>query len=94
MVLIDKLENYVYLVPMSHSPKSKKRKRSVVDVLFDTVGAVLPSCGPAMRLVELGQSRPLKLGEKFVLWYNSPLCLHCNCNRSKFREERAKMRQM
>lgn len=77
---------------MSHSPKSKKEKRSAIDVFFDTIGAALPSCGPAMRLVELGQERPLKLGEKFVLWYNSPLCLHCNCNRAKFREEKLKMR--
>lgn len=47
-----------------------------------------------MRMVERGQERPLKLGEKFVLFYNSPLCLHCNCNRAKFDEERAKMRAL
>lgn len=45
-------------------------------------------------MVERGQERPLKLGEKFVLFYNSPLCLHCNCNRAKFDEERAKMRAL
>lgn len=77
---------------MSHSSKSKKSKRSTADVFFDTVGALVPSCGPALRMVELGQERPLKLGEKFVLFYNTPLCLHCNCNRAKFKEEKAKMR--
>ncbi|MGZ0655816.1 hypothetical protein ACWPKO_10780 [Coraliomargarita sp. W4R53] len=79
---------------MSHSPKSKKGKRSAIDVFFDAVGSIVPSCGPAMRLVELGQERPLKLGEKFVLLYNTPLCLHCNCNRAKFEEEKAKMRAL
>jgi len=76
---------------MSNLPK---RKRSAADVFFDTIGAVVPSCGPALRMVERGQERPLKLGEKFVLIYNSPLCLHCNCNRPKFNEERAKMREI
>ena len=76
---------------MSQSPKSKKGTRSAADMLFDSLGALLPSCGPAMHLVELGQQRPLKLREKFVLLYNSPLCLHCNCNRRKFEEEKAKM---
>ncbi|NBB79520.1 MAG: hypothetical protein GVY36_08765, partial [Verrucomicrobia bacterium] len=52
------------------------------------------SCGPALRMVERGQERPLNPGEKFVLFYNSPLCLHCNCNRAKFNEERAKMREI
>lgn len=74
--------------------KSPKGKRSAADVFFDTLGAVVPSCGPALRMVELGQERPLKLGEKIVLFYNSPLCLHCNCNRAKFNEERAKMRAL
>jgi hypothetical protein len=77
---------------MSQSPKPIKEKRSAIDICFDTVGALLPSCGPAMRLVSVGQQRRLKFGEKFVLFYNSPLCLHCNCNRAKFREEREKMR--
>jgi hypothetical protein len=76
---------------MSHSSKQKKSKRTATDVFFDTVGAVVPSCGPALRLVELGQERPLKLSEKLVLFYNTPLCLHCNCNRAKFKEEKAKM---
>lgn len=79
---------------MSKHLKSKKSKRSAVDVFFDAVGAVVPSCGPALRMVERGQERPLKIGEKFVLFYNTPLCLHCNCNRAKFKEERAKMRAM
>ncbi len=73
---------------MSASPK---RKRSAVDIFFDAVGAVVPSCGPALRMVEIGQKRPLKLKERIVLLYNSPLCPHCKCNRVKFDEERAKM---
>ncbi|PXA03487.1 hypothetical protein DDZ13_12415 [Coraliomargarita sinensis] len=70
----------------------KTQKRSAADLFFDTVGAVVPSCGPAIKMVELGQERPLSLKERFVLTYNSPLCLHCNCNRRKFKEEREKMR--
>ena len=76
---------------MSISPK---QKRSVVDVFFDTVGAIVPSCGPALRMVERAQERPLKIGERVVLFYNSPLCLHCSCNRAKFKEERAKMKKL
>lgn len=72
----------------------KSYKRSATDLFFDTVGAVVPSCGPALRMVELGQQRPLSLKERFVLTYNSTLCLHCNCNRRKFNEERAKMREI
>lgn len=70
----------------------KPSKRSASDMFFDTLGAIVPSCGPALRMVELGQQRPLSLKERLVLTYNSPLCLHCNCNRRKFNEERAKMR--
>ena len=55
---------------MSDLPKRKKSKRSAVDVFFDAVGAIVPSCGPALRMVERGQERPLKLGEKFVLLYH------------------------
>lgn len=76
---------------MSMSPK---QKRSVVDVFFDTVGAIVPSCGPALRMVERAQERPLKIRERVVLFYNSPLCLHCSCNRAKFKEERAKMKEL
>ena len=73
---------------------SSKRKRTAVDVFFDTVGAIVPSCGPALRMVERAQVRPLKIGERVVLFYNSPLCLHCSCNRAKFKEERAKMKKL
>ena len=72
----------------------KKTKRSATDLFFDTVGAVVPSCGPALRMVVLGQERPLNLREKFVLMYNSPLCLHCSCNRRKFAEEKEKLKQV
>jgi hypothetical protein len=75
------------------SEKSKP-KRTPSDVFFDTIGAVVPSCGPALRMVELGQQRPLSLKERFVLLYNTPLCPHCNCNRAKFVEERAKMKEI
>jgi hypothetical protein len=70
-----------------------KGKRSVADRIFDIVGAIVPSCGSALRLVEMGQSRPLNLREKCVLLYNTPLCPHCQCNREKFNKERAKMLQ-
>jgi hypothetical protein len=79
---------------MRQSPKPNKEKRSVSDICCDTLGSLLPSCGTALRLVSVGQKRRLKLGEKFVLFYNTPLCLHCNCNRAKFREEREKMRRL
>ncbi len=72
----------------------KPQKRTATDIFFDAVGAIVPSCGPALRMVELGQERPLKLSEKLVLTYNSTLCLHCNCNRRKFQEERAKLREI
>ena len=71
-----------------------KQKRSAADVFFDTVGAIVPSCGPALRMVERAQERPLKIGERVILFYNSPLCLHCSCNRAKFKEERAKMKKL
>ena len=73
---------------------SLKQKRSVADVIFDIVGAFVPSCGPALRMVERAQERPLKIGERVILFYNSPLCLHCSCNRAKFKEERAKMKKL
>ena len=73
---------------------SLKQKRSVTDLFFDTVGAIVPSCGPALRMVERAQERPLKIGERFILFYNSPLCLHCSCNRAKFKEERVKMKKL
>jgi len=70
------------------------QKRSVADLFFDTVGSIVPSCGPALRMVERAQKRPLKIGERIILFYNSPLCLHCSCNRAKFKEERAKMKKL
>lgn len=74
--------------------KSKPQSKSFADYAFDVFGAIVPSCGPALRMVELGQERPLKLKERFVLLYNSPLCPHCRCNRAKFNKERAKMREI
>lgn len=68
--------------------------RSAADKLYGAIGTVIPNCGTALRLVELGQERPLTLRERFVLKYNSPLCLHCNCNREKFDEEREKLREI
>ena len=73
---------------MSGKPK---RKDSLADLIYNAVGTVVPSCEPALRMVEIGQKRPLKLKEKFVLFYNTPLCPHCSCNRGKFKEEKAKM---
>lgn len=74
--------------------KTKKSGGSLTDTLFDAVGAIVPSCGSAMRIVELGQQRPLSLREKFVLLYNTPLCPHCQCKRDSFVKERAKMREI
>lgn len=68
-----------------------KKKGTVVDALFDAAGAIVPSCGAAMRLVEEGQKRKLNIRERFVLLYNSPLCPHCQCNREKFNKERKKV---
>ncbi len=65
-------------------------KPSATDRIYSVLGAVIPNCEDALRLVELGQERPLKLHERAVLVYNSPLCLHCNCKREKFDKERAK----
>jgi hypothetical protein len=67
-------------------------KSSSTDRIYSVLGAIFPNCGDALRLVELGQERPLKLHERFVLAYNSPLCLHCNCKREKFDKEREKYR--
>ncbi|MFQ3243247.1 MAG: hypothetical protein ACI9JZ_002958, partial [Lentimonas sp.] len=30
--------------------------------------------------------------ERFILFYNSPLCLHCNCKRVEFDKQRVKLR--
>lgn len=74
--------------------KNKTSQRGIADRAFDLVGAIVPSCGSAMKMVELGQTRRLSLREQFVLLYNSPLCPHCRCNREKFDKERAKMREI
>lgn len=72
------------------SDKSKS-KGSLSDRIYNAVGMVVPNCESALRMAETGQKRPLNLKEKFVLFYNSPLCPHCSCNREKFKEEKAKM---
>jgi len=82
---------FIGSIPVS---SKKLRERSATDAFFDVVGAMVPSCGPALRMVELGQKRPLSLKERFVLTYNSTLCPHCNCNRRKFNEERLKLREI
>ena len=66
----------------------------MTDRAYALMGAVVPSCMDGLRLVELGKNRPLRLHERFALLYNSPLCLHCNCNRAKFNKERAKLREI
>ena len=68
--------------------------RSAADKIYGAIGTVIPNCGTALRLVEIGQERPLTFRERFVLKYNSPLCLHCNCNRDKFDEELERMREI
>ena len=73
---------------------NKKSPKSMSDHLCDFIGKLIPNCSDGMRLVELGQKRPLKLSERFALFYNSPLCLHCNCNRQKFDKEREKLREI
>ncbi len=74
-------------------PKETPSK-TLSDRTCEILGALIPSCGDGLRLVELGQKRPLKLHERIALLYNSPLCLHCNCNRQKFDKERAKLREI
>ena len=77
---------------MAETQKKPKSSRSAADVVYGVLGAVVPSCSTALRLVETGQQRPLTLRERFVLKYNSPLCLHCNCNRDKYDKELERMR--
>ena len=64
------------------------------DRAYSLIGVLIPSCTAGLRLVELGQRRPLKLHERLALVYNSPLCLHCSCKRDKFDKERAKFREI
>ena len=68
--------------------------KTLSDHACEILSRLIPSCGDGLRLVELGQKRPLKLHERIELIYNSPLCLHCNCNRQKFNKERVKMREI
>ena len=79
---------------LRYMAKDKTAKRSTGDVLYAGLGALVPSCGTALRMVERGQQRPLKLHERFALWYNSPLCLHCSCKREKFDKERQRLREI
>lgn len=72
--------------------KKAPQSKSLADRAFDVIGAIVPSCGPALRIVAKGQEQPLNLRDRFVLLYNSPLCPHCRCNREKFDKEREKMR--
>lgn len=74
-----------------HMSKSHSSK-TITDRVCTFMGMIIPSCMEGLRLVELGKQRPLKLHERMILFYNSPLCLHCNCNREKFDKERAKLR--
>ncbi|MGJ8651310.1 MAG: hypothetical protein ACSHX4_13200 [Opitutaceae bacterium] len=74
--------------------EKKKNRRGFADTAFDMIGAVVPSCGSALKMVEVGKTRSLSLREQFVLLYNSPLCPHCRCNREKFDKERAIMREI
>ena len=73
---------------------NKKSKLTVGDIVYSVVGAVVPSCGTALRLVEKGQQRPLKFYERMALVYNSPLCPHCSCKRERFDKERQRMREI
>jgi hypothetical protein len=73
---------------------SKKSKPTLGDIVYGVIGAVVPSCGTALRLVEKGQQRPLKLHERMALVYNSPLCPHCSCKRERFDKERQRMREI
>ncbi|MBP84080.1 MAG: hypothetical protein CMO61_09575 [Verrucomicrobiales bacterium] len=79
---------------MSSPSKPEPEKRSFSDAFYDGIGAVLPGCSTALELVETGLKRPLTFREKFVLAYNSPLCLHCSCNRERFDAERLKLREL
>jgi hypothetical protein len=72
----------------------KTSSKTLSDRACEVLGTLIPNCGDGLRLVELGQKRPLKLHERISLLYNSPLCLHCNCNRQKFDKERAKLREI
>lgn len=74
--------------------KPSTEKRTISSFVYPILGAIVPSCDDALRLVELGQQRPLHLHERFILFYNSPLCLHCNCKRVEFDKQRVKLREI
>ena len=77
-----------------HIMSSDSSSSSITERACALVGSVIPSCMEGLRLVELGQQRQLKLHERLALFYNTPLCLHCNCKRDKFDKERAKLREI
>lgn len=79
-------KNYLAYAIMGHN------KFSLVDAIYNFLGIIFPNCRDALKLVEKGQETPLKWHEKFALKYNSPLCLHCNCNREKFDKEYGKLK--
>lgn len=87
-------KNEFYLYRYILMSKQRKSKRSLGDFVYTAIGLVVPSCGTALRLVEKGQQVPLKLHERVVLFYNSPLCLHCSCKREKFDKERQRLREI
>ena len=74
--------------------KSSPEKRTLSSFIYPILGAIVPSCDDALRLVEVGQQRPLQLHERFILFYNSPLCLHCNCKRREFDKQRTILREI
>ena len=69
-----------------------KRKFSILDCIYNVLGFIFPNCRDALKLVEKGKKEPLRWHEKLLLKYNSPLCLHCNCNREKFDKEYKKLK--
>ena len=72
---------------------NKSSASGPVDIVMDAVGVVLPDCGTALRLAKTGAERPLKLGERLRLRYNSRLCLYCSCKKEKFAEAMDAMRE-
>ena len=71
-----------------------QQKFSLIDAVYNFLGILFPNCRDSLNLVEKGQERPLKWHEKFALKYNSPLCMHCNCNREKFDKEYEKLKAL
>jgi hypothetical protein len=71
-----------------------EQKFSLIDAIYNFLGWIFPNCRDALKLVEKGQKHGLKWHEKVALKYNSPLCLHCNCNREKFDKEYKKLKKL